>query len=151
MPKNVITKAGAGLNKIIHSKIMGKCPHELKVYKKDNTDAFDDYTTYRCSKCKETFRGLMYSEGMLICPDYSRKMTDAWAVVEKMKELGFFYWIEYEGVHRCLFFKGEGGHYELDHAFAREQAFSICIAAVQAFEHWEEGKRVTEFKIDHSK
>jgi hypothetical protein len=120
-------KAGRELDALIHEKIFGKCGHVLAVYKKDNKNAWmDDYTNYRCKKCKTaTFRGLAYREGGTVCPNYSTKIEDAWLVVEKFPQIDICM-SKVDDKWNCFIEFA-------DHMATAETApLAICIAALKA-------------------
>jgi hypothetical protein len=64
-------------------------------------------------------------------PEFSSNISDAWQVVEKMKEIGYMMWLEQEGVYQCVFFRGLG--YQVhDYSVASSAPLAICLAAIKA-------------------
>lgn len=123
---------------LIHEKLFNQCGHVLTIYKKDNKNAWmDDYTNYRCKKCKESFRGLAYSDKAIVCPYYTNNLNEAFKAMNKMFEwLLLDYSIErthgYHGPKSiCIIegydrFKYKDVYYEVeDDSLAR--AMGICI------------------------
>lgn len=65
------TEERTNLNKYLHEKLFGACWHEVE--------------KFHCSKCGEMFRP--YWE---IHPNYCQNIADAFKVVDKIKEYGFY-------------------------------------------------------------
>jgi hypothetical protein len=122
-------KAGRELDALIHEKIFGKCAHVLHAFKKDNKNSWmSDYTYYRCKKCKDgTYSGLLYSEGKILCPQYSTNIADAWLVVEKMQEKGWLVSIRNFPKWTC-----EICFYDPIIVYAETAPLAICLAALKA-------------------
>lgn len=121
---------GRELDAIVHEKIFGKCGHVLSIYKKDNRNWSDDYTTYRCKKCKtETFRGLSYHEGKTVCPQYSTDIADAWLVLDYLENNGYEYNLVFESNYYMLDLYRNGYKFQGD---AETAPLAICIAALKS-------------------
>ncbi len=128
----------------VHERVMGLCAHDLHAYAKDNRDPSDDYKTYRCRKCKQTFRGLLYAGGKYPLPPYPTDIAAAWQVVERMRELGWHFEMFWRTDSDCdaIFRKEEHPYIP---AFAAEWGetppLAICKAALAACDAVE-GERV---------
>jgi len=72
-------EAGKELDKLVHQQVFQLCVHDWKLrYSKRNDNSY-----YYCPKCKDKFWGLMPES----TPRYSRDISVAWQVLEKIKEL----------------------------------------------------------------
>lgn len=83
--EEIMALSGRELDAAVHKCVMDECPHRLHAYAKDNHYPLDwDYTLFRCRDCGQTFAGLAYHEGDVLCPKYSTDWSAMGLLVERM-------------------------------------------------------------------